>query len=52
MKFTMRIGTTIRLKGVDGVFAREIYLYLLKFEELQKEIVQWRIPEQHLRYLD
>ncbi len=40
-----------KTEGDDGVFAREIYLYLLKFEELQKEIVQWR-PEQHLRYLD
>jgi hypothetical protein len=33
-----------KTEGDDGVFARENYLYLLKFEELQKEIVQWR-PE-------
>ncbi len=29
-------------EGDDGVFAREIYLYLLKFEELQKNITQWK----------
>ena len=31
-----------RSQGDDGVFAHEIYMYLLKFEDLQKEILQWR----------
>lgn len=29
-------------EGDDGVFAHEIYMYLLKFEDLQKEILEWR----------
>lgn len=31
-----------RTEGDDGVFAREIYLYLLKFEKLQKQLIEWR----------
>lgn len=38
-----------QMEGDDGVFAREIYLYLLKFEELQKKILQWR-PEREVYF--
>ena len=31
-----------RTEGDDGVFAKEIYNYLLKFEDLQKKIRAWR----------
>ena len=37
--------------GDDGVFAREIYLYLLKFEELQKQMLKWRPKREFLYYL-
>jgi len=36
-------------KGDDGPFAHEIYQYLKKFEQLQKEILNWR-PERHTYY--
>ncbi|KGR73543.1 hypothetical protein [Ureibacillus manganicus] len=36
-------------KGDDGVFANEIYQYLLKFEELQNKILHWR-PERKIYY--
>ena len=38
-------------EGDDGVFAREIYLYLLKFQDLQKEILLWRPHREVFFYL-
>ena len=38
-----------KTEGDDGVFAREIYFYLLKFEDLQNSIFQWR-PTRKVSY--
>ncbi|UCZ54947.1 hypothetical protein LGQ02_09455 [Bacillus shivajii] len=35
-----------RAEGDDGIFAHEIYLYMLKFKELQKKIIEWRPKRQ------
>jgi hypothetical protein len=40
-----------RTGGDDGVFAREIYRYLLKFENLQKSTLQWRPKREVFFYL-
>jgi hypothetical protein len=44
-------GDYYRSEGDDGVFAREIYFYLLKFIDLQKVILQWRPKRKVLFYL-
>jgi len=36
-------------QGDDGVFSQEIYQYCLKFEELQRKILEWR-PERDVYY--
>lgn len=37
-------------EGDDGVFAKEIYGYLLKFENLQRKILDWRPDEREIYY--
>lgn len=37
-------------EGDDGVFAHEIYSYLLKFDKLQKQIIQWHPEHKFLYY--
>ncbi|WP_088006077.1 hypothetical protein [Indiicoccus explosivorum] len=44
-------GDFVRAEGDDGVFAKEIYRYVLKFEELQKQILDWRPERQAVYYL-
>ena len=44
-------GDYLYTEGDDGVFAREIYLYLLKFQDLQKEILRWRPQREVFFYL-
>ena len=44
-------GDFLYTEGDDGVFAREIYLYLLKFQDLQKEILRWRPNREIFFYL-
>ena len=38
-------------KGDDGIFAHEIYLYYLKLEKIQKEILNWRPERERYFYL-
>jgi hypothetical protein len=44
-------GDYYRSEGDDGVFAREIYFYSLKFIDLQKVILQWRPNRKVFFYL-
>lgn len=39
-------GDYVRSEGDDGAFAQEIYLYTVKFRELQNDILAWR-PERY-----
>lgn len=38
-------------KGDDGIFSQEIFLYLIKFKKLQKDILVWRPARETYYYL-